>query len=103
MLNRRGFLEQVSGAVLAGRAGLSGPPLAAAAPGLVTVFSDPVMLRHEPPVDHPESPKRLDAVMGAVRRLEREGQLSLATPRPATDDDALLVHTPEYVKKVRAE
>jgi acetoin utilization deacetylase AcuC-like enzyme len=69
----------------------------------VRVFSDPVMRRHEPPADHPESPKRLDVVLAAVRRLEREGQLSLVTPRPATDDDLLLVHTPEYVKKVKSE
>ncbi|OLC47850.1 MAG: histone deacetylase [Acidobacteria bacterium 13_1_40CM_65_14] len=61
------------------------------------------MLRHEPPSDHPESPTRLDAVMGTVRMLERQGRLSVATPRPATEDDILLVHTSEYVKKVRAE
>jgi acetoin utilization deacetylase AcuC-like enzyme len=98
MLSRRGFLQQASCSLLMMR-GAS----AQAQSGRMQVFSDPVMLRHEPPADHPESPKRLDAVLGTVRTLQRDGKLSLVTPRTATDDDLLLVHTPEYVKKVRTE
>jgi acetoin utilization deacetylase AcuC-like enzyme len=98
MLSRRGFLQQTSSLLtMRGAAGVF------AQSARMQVFSDPVMLRHEPPADHPESPKRLDAVLGTVRRLERDGQVSLVTPRPATDDDLLLVHTSDYVKKVRAE
>jgi acetoin utilization deacetylase AcuC-like enzyme len=61
------------------------------------------MLRHEPSGDHPESPRRLESVMQTVRRFEADGKVALASPRPATDDELLLVHSSEYLKKVRAE
>src|SRR5262245_51892057 len=98
MLSRRRFLERAASSLL-----LMNTASASAQNTRMQVFSDPVMLRHEPPPDHPESPKRLDAVLGTVRTLERDGKLSLVTPRTATDDELLLVHTPEYVKKVRTE
>ncbi len=66
-------------------------------------FFDPTTLLHEPGSAHPESPRRLDVVMDAVRALERQGRLSLAAPQPATEDQILLVHTPEYLSTVRAE
>jgi acetoin utilization deacetylase AcuC-like enzyme len=98
LINRRGFLEKSSGALLA----LSGlTPSAAAAK--VQVFSDPAMMRHEPPADHPESPQRLETVMQTVRRLEGDGRVTVVPPRAATEDDLLLVHASEYVKKVRTE
>ena len=74
-----------------------------AQPASLQVFSDPAMRRHEPSADHPESPRRFDAVMTSVRALERQGRLSIAAPRPATEDDVLLVHTPAYLNTVRAE
>ena len=99
MLSRREFLHQTSGALLA----FTNAERPLAQQRGAEVFYDPAMLRHEPPGDHPESPKRLDAVMGTVRALERQGTLALAAPRPATDEHVLLVHTPEYVKKVHTE
>jgi acetoin utilization deacetylase AcuC-like enzyme len=100
VLDRRGFLRQGAGALAALlRVESTAPP---PAPNM-TVFYDPAMLRHEPPRDHPESPRRLDAVMAVVRELERQRRVSLAAPEPATEDDLLLVHSFEYVKKVRAE
>ncbi|HEV8346323.1 MAG TPA: histone deacetylase [Vicinamibacterales bacterium] len=98
-MTRRQFLHHASGALLTLKNAASPQPQ----PGGAQVFYDPAVLRHEPASDHPESPKRLDAVMGTVRSLERQGRLSVAAPRPATDEDVLLVHTSEYVKKVRAE
>ena len=97
-MTRRDFLETATAVLSLG--GLSSASVAAAN---VQVFSDPAMLRHEPPDDHPESPKRLETVMQTVRRFETAGKVSVAAPRPATDDDLLLVHSPEYLKKVRAE
>ena len=41
--------------------------------------------------------------MESVRTLERQGRLTVATPRPATEDEILRVHTPQYVKLVRSE
>jgi acetoin utilization deacetylase AcuC-like enzyme len=98
--SRRAFLRQTSGALLS-----LGNGLAAAAAEIpkTQVFYDPATLRHEPSADHPESPKRLVAVMDAVRTLVRQGGLTVATPQPATEDEVLLVHSSEYLKKVRSE
>lgn len=99
-LNRRAFLRQSSGALLSLGAGLR----QASGQGRGTqVFFDPTMMRHAPAGGHPENPKRLDAVMDAVRGLERQGGLSVQTSRPATEDEILLVHTPQYLKLVRSE
>jgi acetoin utilization deacetylase AcuC-like enzyme len=98
--SRRAFLHQASGALLAFGGGLPRP---AAADPAVQVFYDPAVLKHEPSATHPESPKRAPAVMNAVRALERRGRLSTVAPRPATEDQVLLVHTREYVDNVRVE
>jgi acetoin utilization deacetylase AcuC-like enzyme len=95
-MHRRAFLQ--------GLVALGGSiETATAQPASLQVFSDPAMRRHEPSADHPESPRRFDAVMTSVRALERQGRLSIAAPRPATEDDVLLVHTPAYLNTVRAE
>ena len=50
---------------------------------------------------HPESPARIDAV---VRGLERAGwlrQCQILPPRPATDRELLLCHTPQYLQRVQ--
>jgi len=99
-LNRRTFLQQVSATALSLRGGWL--PVPAGSPA-TQVFYDPAMLRHEPDGDHPESPKRLDAAMESVRALERRSRLAVVAPRPATEDEILRVHTPDYVKLVRAE
>jgi acetoin utilization deacetylase AcuC-like enzyme len=83
---------------------LSSAPVAATTEAVGTqVFYDPATRRHEPSGDHPENPKRLDAVMEAARTLERQGRLGVATPRPASEDEILRVHSPEYLKLVRSE
>jgi acetoin utilization deacetylase AcuC-like enzyme len=97
--SRRTFL-QASGALLSLGGGLR--PSAARSP-TTQVFYDPAVLRHQPASGHPESPKRLDAVVKGVRVLERQGRLSVVAPRPATQDDILLVHTPQYLRLVRSE
>jgi len=99
MFSRRVFLERASCGLLA----LGGADSAIAQSTSLRVFYDPAILRHEPSSDHPESPRRLDAVMSSVRVLERAGRLIVAAPRPATDDDILLVHTPDYLRSVRSE
>jgi acetoin utilization deacetylase AcuC-like enzyme len=100
-LSRRMFLQQASGAVLSlGGAALR--PAAAQEPA-THVFYDPATRRHEPGPNHPESPKRLDAVMEGVRTLERQGRVSVKAPRAASEDEILLVHTPQYLELVRTE
>jgi acetoin utilization deacetylase AcuC-like enzyme len=67
------------------------------------VFYDPTTLKHEPGTNHPERPQRMTAVLESVRALEGLGRVSVATPRPASEDEVLAVHTLPYVNKVRAE
>ncbi len=99
-LSRRAFLQQASGAMLS----LGSPPLATTTEAVGTqVFYDPATRRHEPSGDHPENPKRLDAVMESVRTLERQGRVGVTTPRPASEDEILRVHSLEYLKLVRGE
>jgi acetoin utilization deacetylase AcuC-like enzyme len=100
MVDRRGFLQQASCALLSLGSGQS---TVAAQAANTQVFYDPAMLRHEPPNDHPESPRRLDAVMAAVRRLEEQKRVSVIPPQSATEDHLLLVHSAQYVKTVRTE
>jgi acetoin utilization deacetylase AcuC-like enzyme len=99
-VNRRTFLQQASGALLT--LGSSASPAPAQTPA-THVFYDPATLRHEPGGDHPENPKRLDAVMESVRALERQQRVAVSAPRPATEDEILRVHTPDYLQLVRAE
>ena len=76
--------------------------LAAQSPA-TQVFYDPTTLKHEPGANHPERPQRMMAVLESVRALEKLGRVSVATPRPASEDDILSVHTLPYMSKVRAE
>jgi acetoin utilization deacetylase AcuC-like enzyme len=100
MLSRRGFLQRASGAMLSLGA-VSGAARAQTA--TTQVFYDGATLGHQPSDGHPESAARITAVMTAVRELERAGRLSIHSPRRATDDDVLLVHSPNYLKNVRSE
>ena len=97
MLSRRSFIQRTSGGLIALGQARSTPP------GTTQVFYDPATLRHEPSPDHPESPQRIQTVRQIVGQFERQGRLAVVAPRTATDDDVLLVHTVDYVKKVRAE
>lgn len=47
---------------------------------------------------HPECPERALAILGGLKGLP----LDAVDPRPATDDDLLLVHTPEHVRRIRS-
>jgi acetoin utilization deacetylase AcuC-like enzyme len=96
--SRRTFLRETSGTLLA----LAAPQ---PRPDVVTTraFYSSASLQHKPGPDHPESPTRLDRVATVVRELERRGRLMLVEPRPATEEQLLLVHSPLYVQKVRAE
>jgi len=98
--SRRYFLRQASGALLAFGGGFSPTH---GANSTLQVFFDPAVLEHKPGADHPESPERAQAVMNVVRTIERQGRLLVGAPRPATEDQILLVHTREYVDRVRAE
>jgi acetoin utilization deacetylase AcuC-like enzyme len=99
MLTRRAFLYQTTGTLAA----IAGASTALAQKSGTQVFYDRSVLLHQPPADHPESPQRLNAVLTKVRQLEQQGRLSVITPHAATEEEILLVHSTDYIKKVRAE
>jgi acetoin utilization deacetylase AcuC-like enzyme len=99
MLTRRRFLQQSTAALVAA----AGSSIANAQAPRTQVFYDRSVLLHQPPADHPESPQRLNAVANTVRQLEQQRRLSVIAPRVGTDDDVLLAHSADYLKKVRTE
>ena len=96
---RRKFLSQTTAALLT----MAGSSAAQAQQAATQVFYDRSILLHRPPAEHPESPQRINAVVSVLQQPERRRRLSIVTPHPATEDDVLLVHSAEYIKKVRAE
>lgn len=97
---RRDFLLQ-SGALAA--AGLSAAHGRAAPSAITTVFHHPACARHNTGKGHPEQPARVDAVLNAMRVLEREGSIALSKGRLATPADLELAHTRDYVDLVQRE
>jgi len=121
-LRRREFLMQsgkaafaaAAGASVAGAAGCNGdpgtdrPPDADAAarrpagPEATTaVIYDPIYKKHFAGAGHPESPRRLDAIMGALSEADFAGKLKILEPRAAADEDVLAVHKRAYLQQVR--
>jgi acetoin utilization deacetylase AcuC-like enzyme len=68
---------------------------------MVTLFTDPRMLDHEPPRSHPEKPERLAAILRHLKRTGLDAACSAGTVRPATDEELLRVHTPGLLQVYR--
>jgi acetoin utilization deacetylase AcuC-like enzyme len=95
MPSRREFLGHAGALVLLAED--SGQP---ASRSSTVVLSDvATMLRHQPSPGHPESPSRLEAVASAVK----DSRFVLETAKPATEEEILRVHSPEYLKRVRTD
>jgi acetoin utilization deacetylase AcuC-like enzyme len=54
-------------------------------------------------VEHLERPERFDAVMQGLRRAGLLTRLAPVDARPATEDELLLCHTPEYLRIARRD
>jgi acetoin utilization deacetylase AcuC-like enzyme len=52
---------------------------------------------------HPERPERYDAVAAALEKSGLSHDLVHIPPRPATEDELLLCHTPEYLRIARRD
>jgi acetoin utilization deacetylase AcuC-like enzyme len=64
------------------------------------VVTDPLYIKHDPGMGHPESPDRLRAIYSLI---EKEGILKKCTtvaPRPATEEELCRVHASEYYKRI---
>jgi acetoin utilization deacetylase AcuC-like enzyme len=67
----------------------------------VGFVNDEVLLRHEPPVWHPDSKDRLATIHSTLMASSLWPDLVLLKPRRAGDDDIARVHTREYLGKIR--
>ncbi len=66
-------------------------------PYTTALFADPACREHHPGAGHPERPDRYDAVLDALRSAGLVEKMALLASPPATREDLLLVHTPEYI------
>jgi acetoin utilization deacetylase AcuC-like enzyme len=67
------------------------------------VFSN-IFTKHNPGRDHPESARRVTAVMGEIenRKVEFDARLQFVQPKKANIKDVELVHATEYIRLVEA-
>lgn len=69
----------------------------------VAILYDPVMLLHDTGPGHPERPERLSTVVDYLKQLPLNQQLQWPVIKPASDETIELVHSSEYLKKVKQE
>ena len=64
----------------------------------IGVVTDPIFHKHDTGPEHPESAERLLVIEEAIKGI---GDLGVQIPaRPATRDELLLIHIPEYVDHI---
>ena len=68
----------------------------------VLLYDDPIFREHDAGRGHPERPERLEAVRRGLRDAGLEGRLRSASPRDATPEELLRVHTEAHVARVAA-
>ncbi len=72
-------------------------------PETTVLLADPIYRQHLEGRDHPERPERYDAVMRGLDRAGLLARLGRVPARPATEDELLLCHTPQYLETVRRD
>jgi len=70
---------------------------------VTAVIYDPIYNKHFAGTGHPESPRRLEAIMGLLNETDFAGRLEIIKPRDATDDEILAVHSKQYLALVRSD
>ncbi len=63
---------------------------------------DPRYLDHRTSDGHPESRQRLMAIYAMLEQIQARKHFAEIPPRPATEEEILLVHSPEYLQKIAA-
>jgi len=69
-------------------------------PKTAFVYHD-VYLEHKTPAGHPESPKRLTAIVERLKADRLDGELASLTPQPAQEKWIQTVHTAGYIERAR--
>jgi len=66
------------------------------------IVRDNTYLDHCPAPGHPEAPARLEEIYGLLDSFDFQGRLVSIPPRPATREEILLAHAPDYFDLVSA-
>lgn len=66
----------------------------------VGIVYDPIYLKHDTG-DHPESPRRLRAILYKLQETGLWKKLEHIVPKPASDQDLLRVHSEKHVEYIR--
>jgi len=64
------------------------------------VVKDERYMNHHMGVYHPESPKRLEVIYAMLEESDMQGHFKEISVRRAERDELLLVHSPDYVKRL---
>jgi acetoin utilization deacetylase AcuC-like enzyme len=67
------------------------------------IIYDDIYKQHVTGAGHPESPRRCDAIMQALRAASFSAKLRQLKPRPAEDEAIEACHTKKYIQLVRRE
>ncbi|MDP6637281.1 MAG: histone deacetylase [Phycisphaerae bacterium] len=62
---------------------------------------DPIYAKHYAGPGHPESPRRLEAIMQLIGETDFAGRLEIIKPPDGSDDQILNVHSKQYLDQVR--
>jgi acetoin utilization deacetylase AcuC-like enzyme/formylglycine-generating enzyme required for sulfatase activity len=62
---------------------------------------DDIYLKHKTTVGHPEAPQRLVAIVDGLKAKGLYSQLLKLSPEPVSSEWLIMVHTPEYIQRVR--
>ena len=68
---------------------------------MTALVYDPICKRHAPGPGHPERPERIDAALAGFATAVCADEISEPEPRPASDHELALCHTPAYIEQAR--
>ena len=70
---------------------------------MTALVADPTCKQHETGRGHPESPRRFEAVIGALETSGLAAKMTRVEPRAVGREDLLLAHTAEYLALAEGE
>jgi len=68
----------------------------------VAIIFDEIFLKHNPGPWHPESPKRLEAILERLEKPDLKNLIEFHSPEKATKEEILWNHTEELYKKIES-
>jgi len=68
----------------------------------VAIIFDEIFLKHNPGPWHPESPKRLEAILERLEKPDLKNLIEFHSPERATKEEILWNHTEELYKKIES-